>query len=137
MIEDHDKLRVKGIADAYQEQGEHLFNEGDYSCEMWIGDAQSLYRILDYVNFLEAIVPYDNTNKGALFKDTSESNRDYNGQLNVEGKEYWVSGWINTAGPNSKNPGSNYLSISLTPKDAPAQQTSADSGSDFDDDIPF
>jgi len=39
---------------------------------------------------------YDNTNKGVLFNNNRkemEKQPDYNGSLNVEGKEYWLSGW--------------------------------------------
>jgi len=39
---------------------------------------------------------YDNTNKGALFvNDRKESDRhpDWKGSLNIDGVEYWISGW--------------------------------------------
>ena len=43
---------------------------------------------------------YDNTDKGALFKNDkkeTDSHPDYKGSINVEGKEYWLSSWINTS----------------------------------------
>jgi len=39
---------------------------------------------------------YDNTNKGALFvNDRKESDRhpDWKGSLNINGVDYWISGW--------------------------------------------
>lgn len=39
---------------------------------------------------------YDNTNRGALFKNDrkeSDSHPDLSGKINVDGKEYWLSGW--------------------------------------------
>lgn len=87
---------------------------------------------------------YDNTNRGAMFKnDRKESDRhpDYKGSLDVGGTQYWISGWIKVAGPNSQNPGSKFLSISIEPKEArpaPTRQQSANPAIDFDDtDIPF
>jgi hypothetical protein len=69
----------------------------------------------------ETEMEYDNTNKGALFRNDDKNpnddrGRDYNGTLNVEGTEYWISGWVRT----SKN-GKKYLSLSVKPKqDKPA-----------------
>ena len=45
---------------------------------------------------------YNNTNRGALFrndnKDPSDGkDRDYSGTLNIEGAEYWISGWVRTS----------------------------------------
>lgn len=40
---------------------------------------------------------YDNTNRGTLFpndRKTKENQPDYKGSLNVDGVEYWVSGWV-------------------------------------------
>lgn len=41
---------------------------------------------------------YDNTNKGALFKDTEKpegtKKPDYTGKLNVNGKDYRLAGWL-------------------------------------------
>ena len=88
---------------------------------------------------------FDNTNRGVLFKNDKEGNEarpDYKGSVNVAGVEYWFSGFIKTAGPNAKNPGSKFLSVAverkdekyLKPKPASSQ---APYPSDFDDDIPF
>ena len=41
---------------------------------------------------------YDNTNRGALFindrKTPGSKQPDYKGSINIEGVEYWVSGWV-------------------------------------------
>lgn len=101
---------------------------------------------------------YDNTNRGALFKNDKkekDSHPDYKGSLDCEGTEYWLSAWIK----ESKN-GQKYLSIAMTEKDSgqtrrqqkTAQRSSQkqsgggrrekeqayrNNDSDFDDDIPF
>lgn len=85
---------------------------------------------------------YDNTNSGALFKNNRKSSSkqpDYNGSIDVGGVDYWISGWIKTSGPNSKNPGSKFMSLALTKKDTPQERTSDFSAppSDFDNDVPF
>jgi hypothetical protein len=61
---------------------------------------------------------FDNTNSGALFRDenkTKETDRDYSGHLNVDGVEYWVSGWVKTSKAGKK-----FLSLSVKPKEARA-----------------
>jgi hypothetical protein len=70
-------------------------------------------------------------NTGALFRDerkSSETDRDYNGTLDINGTEYWLSGWIK----QSKKTGKKYLSIAVKSKDAPTQSKPA-----FDDEIPW
>jgi hypothetical protein len=40
---------------------------------------------------------YDNINRGALFRDekkADEKDRDYSGSINIDGKEFWISGWV-------------------------------------------
>jgi hypothetical protein len=47
---------------------------------------------------------YDNTNRWTLNKNAGkqqETHADYNGKINVEGKDYWLNGWIKD-GPNGK-----------------------------------
>jgi uncharacterized protein (DUF736 family) len=53
---------------------------------------------------------YDNTNKGVLFsnkKKETDNHPDYNGSINIDGTEYWLSAWIN----KDKN-GNKYMSLS-------------------------
>lgn len=85
---------------------------------------------------------FDRTNTGALFKNdraTNERAPQYNGSINIEGVEYWLSGWIKE-GAKGK-----FFSLSAKQKDAapaPKQQAKPvqKSSSGFDDmesDIPF
>jgi hypothetical protein len=74
-------------------------------------------------------------NTGALFRNEQKENsedRDYSGSINIDGTEYWVSGWIN----QSKKTGKKYLSLSLKPKDE-AARTAARPKPDFNDEVPF
>lgn len=96
---------------------------------------------------------YDNTNSGALFDNDRKqkpNHPDLKGSLDVEGKEYWASGWF-----KKSRAGKEYISIALTPKDeqpqqdgspggmrdrmksAPTEPTAESPATDFDDDIPF
>ena len=85
---------------------------------------------------------FDNTNRGAMFKNDKEGNEkrpDYTGSLNVEGTEYKLSAWIREAKSGSK-----FMSIACDKKEAkpaakPAPRRNSDvSGFDPDtDEIPF
>jgi hypothetical protein len=58
---------------------------------------------------------YDNTNRGALFTNArkeKDTHPDVTGSLNVDGTEYWVSGWTK----ESKD-GNKFLSLSVRPKE--------------------
>ena len=86
-------------------------------------------------------MPYEpKLNKGNLFRrkkeKTSETQSDYDGLLNVEGKIYWFNGWLNTAKDGSK-----YLSVSVRPREQQQQQEKLKvvGGTDADpnDEIPF
>jgi hypothetical protein len=71
----------------------------------------------------ETEMEYDNTNKGALFKNddkdpNDDKDRDYFGSLDIEGTEYWLSGWVRT----SKKSGKKYLSLSVKPKQQAARE---------------
>lgn len=86
---------------------------------------------------------YDNTNRGQIWgnkKKESEKHPDYTGTLNVEGVEYWVSGWKRKEGAHEKAPA---LSFSIKRKEEdskpaqPAKQAAKQSNDNFEDDIPF
>jgi len=90
---------------------------------------------------------FDNTNRGVLFQNDKQgvaTRPDYKGSVNVDGVEYWFSGFIKVAGPNAKNPGSKFLSVSVEKKDEKYLKPKESSGTrpkpNFDDlggDIPF
>lgn len=79
---------------------------------------------------------YDNSNKGALFRNdkrTSDRAPEYNGSINVNGVDYWISGWIKE-GQKGK-----FFSLSVQPKDqqkAP-QQSRQSAPPVSTEDIPF
>ena len=61
---------------------------------------------------------YDNTNRGQIWKNDkkeTENHPDFKGSINIDGKEYWLSGWKRKAGANPKAPA---LSLSVQPKEA-------------------
>lgn len=104
---------------------------------------------------------YDNTNTGLLARNSRkerDSQPDYSGSINVEGVEYWVSGWVKVGRDGTKLAGQKYFSLALTPKEEqqsrpaprreapaprqrreePARRGGGGSGfDDMDDDIPF
>jgi hypothetical protein len=68
---------------------------------------------------------FDDRNRGILFandRKTQDTDRDYSGSINVDGREYWLSGWRRT----SKSDGRKFLSLSVKPKDAPADADADD-----------
>ena len=82
---------------------------------------------------------YDNTNRGALFKNDdkqSDKHPDYKGSINIDGVEYWLSSWIKTSKQGNK-----FMSLSVQPKQAvkPAKQAPKQIQQDdpFDDGDPL
>ena len=91
---------------------------------------------------------FDNTNRGSLWKNdgkVQDSQPDFRGDLNVNGQEYWVSGWKRKEGANPKSPALSF-SIQLKEKkphsaantvagnQAPEPKGNFDN---FEDDIPW
>lgn len=79
---------------------------------------------------------YDNTNSGAMFinkKREKDTHPHYTGSLNVDGVEYWVSGWKKLP----KNGGDAFLSIALKRKDTQPAPTAPASQDGWEDDLPF
>ena len=64
---------------------------------------------------------FDRTNTGTLGrakeKPKSEKHPTHTGSININGVEYWLSAWVKTAGPTAREPGSQFFSLSVTPKD--------------------
>jgi len=74
---------------------------------------------------------YDDTNRGALFRNTrkeSDKGPDYKGQINVDGTEYWIAAWL-----KESKEGKKYMSLAVTPKDG----TVVPKKKQDDDQIPF
>lgn len=58
---------------------------------------------------------YDNTNRGALFKNDrkeKETQPDYKGKINVEGQDFWLSAWLQTGKSGVK-----FMALSVQPKE--------------------
>ena len=62
---------------------------------------------------------YDNQNAGILSRNDrkeTEKHPDFKGFCDIEGTEYWISGWIREAGPQAKTPGRKFFSLRFEPK---------------------
>ena len=84
---------------------------------------------------------YDNTNRGSLFKNekkTEDKHPDLNGSINIEGKDYWISGWSKVSKGGQK-----FISLSVREKQEQTRQSSQPTRKNFpsgqlpDDDIPW
>ncbi len=87
---------------------------------------------------------FDNTNRGAVFvndRKETEKHPDRTGTLNVEGRDYWVSGWLK----KDKN-GKPFLSLAVKPKEAKAGVQRSEvyddapkksARAEMDDEVPF
>ena len=65
---------------------------------------------------------FDNTNRGSLFKNDKkleEKHPDMNGSINIDGTEYWISGWKKVS-----KAGSGFISLSVRPKQDQASRPS-------------
>jgi hypothetical protein len=78
---------------------------------------------------------YDNTNRGVLFKNDrkeKDSHADYNGTLNVDGKEFYLNAWVKE-GKKGK-----FFSLSIKEKGTPSRaDPSSGRRVELDDEIPF
>ncbi len=78
-------------------------------------------------------------NSGSLFRNdrkTAANHPDHKGSALIDGKEYWISAWINEA----KSSGKKYFGLAFELKEEQAQrsqQTAAPAQAEFDDDVPF
>ena len=63
---------------------------------------------------------YDNTNSGIMYRvddRKSERHPEFTGSVNVNGEDFWLSGWVNDGKPGGKMEGKKYFSIKLSPKE--------------------
>ena len=82
---------------------------------------------------------YDNTNSGAIFvndKGDNPKRPDRKGSINVEGVDYWISGWIR------EKEGKPYMSLKVERKENQGQAQSAKPQAapvaiDDNDEVPF
>lgn len=81
----------------------------------------------------------DNTNRGTIAKNTrktDEKHPDITGSINVDGKDWWINGWLKTNGSD----GSKFYSLSVKPKEAKAAYSKDKANRHIDpadDDSPF
>jgi len=95
---------------------------------------------------------YDNSNRGSVWKNEdrkSDSHPQFKGIAEVNGVEYWVSGWLRKPDANPKAPAMNFSFSAKEnqPHSQPPQQSSqvqqakaavmGGFDASFDDDIPF
>jgi hypothetical protein len=76
-------------------------------------------------------------NRGSLFREekSKDEDRDFGGSINIEGREYWLSGWI-----NQTKKGGKYLSLTVKPKDEQRSEKARPKASlreELDDAVPF
>lgn len=88
---------------------------------------------------------YDNTNSGILARNDrkeTENHPDFTGTINVEGRDYWLSGWTKEGREGTKMEGRKFFSLSVRPKEqqqAPKAQPKRNLVQEAidDDDVPF
>ena len=83
---------------------------------------------------------YDNTNRGALWKNTEmrpdKKDPHFQGTINIDGKDYQLSAW--KPDPDKVGPKTPVLSISVREKSAPQPQAATEpSVQDINDEIPW
>jgi hypothetical protein len=77
---------------------------------------------------------FDSTNRGTLFKNdkkTEEKHPDMSGSININGTEFWISGW-----KKQSKAGTGFISLSVRPKEQTrqsSQPTNKAKVQDFDD----
>lgn len=77
-------------------------------------------------------------NTGTLGKNKrkeQDNHPDYAGQINVDGRDYWLSGWVK----ENKETGERFFSLSVKPKEQRAEKPKPAPvvSGEPDDDIPF
>lgn len=85
---------------------------------------------------------YDNTNRGAIWKNENrrpdKNDPHFQGNINVEGVDYWLSGWL--PDPERKGPKTPAMTFSMRksePKPEQAPQPAANPAAEIDDNLPW
>jgi hypothetical protein len=78
---------------------------------------------------------FDNTNRGSIWKNKKKekaTQADFTGSINVDGKEYWLNGWLRKEGASQDSPA---MTFSVRPKSGtmPIAKTDGKSVSSRDD----
>ena len=80
---------------------------------------------------------YDNTNTGRIFKNErmrpDKKDPEYKGDANIEGKEFWVSAWVNETQDGKKYFRTKYTAKSNLTKQNHVEKTHTEEG----DEMPF
>jgi hypothetical protein len=79
---------------------------------------------------------YDNTNRGALFKNERKNHDDdqapdYRGELDVGGQPHWINAWLKTSKAGRK-----FMALSVKPKEVHTKPTTK-IAQDMAGEIPF
>lgn len=75
---------------------------------------------------------YDNSGiLGKNLRKTSDSHPEYTGSITVEGKEFWLNGWVKE-GAKGK-----FFSLALKPKEETKPETKPEPKQMVDADVPF
>jgi hypothetical protein len=89
---------------------------------------------------------YDETNRGAIWKNEkkeTDKHPDFTGSINVDGHDYWLSGWKRAADASPKSPSMKFVVKRKDgqPQQKPQQETPRAPGAGrhpaMDDEIPF
>ncbi len=86
---------------------------------------------------------YDNTNRGAIWKNEkkeTDKHPDFTGSINVDGHDYWLSGWRRADGAPAKSPAMKFTVKKKDGKAAPSAGGPVARGhlrDDDDSEIPF
>lgn len=82
---------------------------------------------------------YDNTNRGQIWrndKKEKDTQPDFTGGINVEGVEYWLSGWSRKPDDNPKSPAVRFSIQKKDQQQAAPAQPGVPTGQETDD-IPW
>jgi len=77
---------------------------------------------------------YDNNNRGVLFrneKKTEDKHPDWRGNININGTEFWISGWKKFTQKGE------IVSLSVQPKEKTEPKPAPKQQDNFEDEVPW